>query len=168
MEGTIFLRLLVCGNWLWFVSWRSGAYVMILLQKLKITLCYWLLAAIGCNIVLEGASPLSIAADSLLSLFLLILEWFIVDASQIIILKLHMFKFGSENIHFAAIFKYHFVVQMLHTPFRLFNLGVFYKCFPHLCLLEDQNLNDGTIGTEQLIQIVMGNHITKLVVYANQ
>jgi hypothetical protein len=61
---------------------------MIFIKELKIALCYRFLGAVGDDVVLESASPLPVAGC--LTLGLLVLEGFVVDSSQVVVLKLHM------------------------------------------------------------------------------
>jgi len=82
--------------------------------------------------------------------------------------ELYVFQFRPENVHLATIFKNDLIVQVLKCLFSLSCFIILHKCFPDFCLFEDENLDDCAMRTEKLIEIVMGDYITKLVVDADQ
>ncbi len=52
--------------------------------------------------------------------------------------------------------------------FCLVCIGIFDECFPDLGLLEDEYFDDGSVGAEELIEIVMRDHGSELIVNADQ
>lgn len=138
---------------------------MILIKELEIVLGDWFLSAVGGDVILESASPLAVAGG--LSLGLLVLQRFIIDSSQVIVLKLHMLQLRTKYVHLTAIFEDHLVVEVLHTSFSLLHIRVFDERFPNFGFFKDEYFYYRAVGTEQLIEIVMGYDVTKLVVDAN-
>ena len=47
-------------------------------------------------------------------------------------------------------------------------IGVFDKCFPDFCLLKNENFDDSSIRAEELIEIVVGDDVSELVVDTDQ
>ena len=47
-------------------------------------------------------------------------------------------------------------------------MSILNKCFPYLGLLEDEDLDDGTMRAEKLVEIIMSDDVSKLVVDAHQ
>jgi len=52
--------------------------------------------------------------------------------------------------------------------FCLICVGIFDKCFPDLCLLENEYFDDSSVGAEELIEIVMGDDVSELIVDTDQ
>lgn len=78
-----------------------------------------------------------------------------------------MFEFGSEDIHLAAVFEDDLVVEMEEGFFALFDLWVLDKRLPDLGLLEDEYLDNGAVGAEELVEVVVCDDVAKLVVDAD-
>ena len=83
-------------------------------------------------------------------------------------MKLYVFQFRSEDVHFAAIFKNDLIVEMIQCFFSLWGVVVLDKGFPDLCFLEDEYFDDGSVWAKELVEVVMGDYITELVVDADQ
>lgn len=62
---------------------------MVLVQKLKVGLCYSLLGAVGGDVVLESTSTFPVGTV-VLPLTLLVFERCVVHSSQIVVLEFHM------------------------------------------------------------------------------
>lgn len=52
--------------------------------------------------------------------------------------------------------------------FCLVCVGILDKCFPDLCLLENEYFDDGSVGAEELIEIVVGDDVSELIVDTDQ
>jgi hypothetical protein len=52
--------------------------------------------------------------------------------------------------------------------FRLIRVGILDKSFPDLGLLKNEDFNNGSIRAEELIEIVVGDDVSVLVVDAHQ
>lgn len=79
-----------------------------------------------------------------------------------------MLEFGTKNVDLTSVLKDDLVVEVEKCFLSRIYLYVFYKCFPNFCFLKDKNFDDSSVGAEQLVKIVMGNHVTKLVIDAYQ
>lgn len=99
---------------------------------------------------------------------LLLLEELIVDSAQVVVVELYVGQLRAENVHLAAVFKNDFVVKMQEGLCGFRDLSILHEGFPDLGFFEDEYLDDGTVGTEELIEIVMGDDIAKLIVDADQ
>lgn len=98
---------------------------------------------------------------------LLFFEWLIINASEVVIMKLYVLQLRSEDVHLAAILKDDLVIEVKQGLFCLICLWVFDECLPDLGLFEDEYLDNGAMGGEELIEIVVGDDVAKLVVYAD-
>ena len=52
--------------------------------------------------------------------------------------------------------------------FCLVCVGILDECFPDLCLLEDEYFDNGSVGAEELIEIVVGDDVSELIVDTDQ
>ena len=142
---------------------------MILLHKIVVTLRSWFLCINGSDIILESASPLAVGvSEGIFLRVLLFLERLVVNASEVIIMKLYVFQLGAEDVHLAAVLKDDLVVEVKQRLLRLVGFGVFHECLPDLGLFEDEYLDDGAVGGEELIEIVMRDNIAELIIDAHQ
>lgn len=91
----------------------------------------------------------------------------IVDASKIIVLKLDVFEFGTEDIHFTAILEDDFIIEIIESLLCLIHLRILDEGLPYLGLLKDEDFDDWTVRGEQLVEVVVGNNVTELVVDAH-
>lgn len=138
---------------------------MVFLKEVIICLSHRFLSIEGHNIVLEGAPTLAVGIKELFVIGkLLLLEGLVVDSSEVIIVEGDVLEFGSEDVHLAAILKDDLIIQMQQCFFGFLNLRVFNKGLPDLGLFEDEDLDNGAIGAEQLVQVVMGDDVAELVV----
>ena len=78
-----------------------------------------------------------------------------------------MFQLRSENIHFAAIFKYDFVIEVGKCLLSLIYMLVLNECFPNFCLFEDEYFDYGAVGAKKFIEIIMSDDIPKLIIDAD-
>lgn len=99
---------------------------------------------------------------------LLLLEGLVVDSSQVVIVELDMLEFGSEDVHLAAVFEDDLVVEMQEGLLALFDLRVLDKRLPDFGLLEDEDLDNGAVGAEELVEVVVRDDVAELVVDADE
>lgn len=90
----------------------GGAEVMILLHKVIVALSGWFLSVYGCDVILEGASSLSVGAKRILLRVLLFFEGLVVNATEVVIVKLYVFQLRAEDVHLAAVLKDDLVVEV--------------------------------------------------------
>ena len=57
---------------------------------------------------------------------------------------------------------------MEESSFSLRSGRVLNEGFPDLGLLEDENFDDGSVGAEKLVEVVMSNDIAELVIDADE
>jgi hypothetical protein len=79
-----------------------------------------------------------------------------------------VFEFGAEDVHFAAVLENDFVVEAGHGFFCLVDFCVLDEGFPNFGLLEDEYFDDGAVGAEELVEVVVGDDVSELVVDADQ
>ena len=93
---------------------------MILLHKIIVALSGWFLCINGCDIILKGASSFSIGmAEGIFLGILLFLERLVINASEVIIMKLYVFQLRAEDVHLAAILKDDLIVEIKECLFCL-------------------------------------------------
>ena len=79
-----------------------------------------------------------------------------------------MLQFRTEYVHLTSILKNDLIVQLHQSLLSLSCMSILNKCFPYLGLLEDEDLDDGTMRAEKLVEIIMSDDVSKLVVNAHQ
>ncbi len=126
------------------------------------------LIVVGCDIVLEGVVAFAVGVLEWGFVELLLFQGLIVDTSEIIVLKLDVLEFRTEYIHFTAILEDDFIIQIKQSLLCLVHLRIFNKSLPYLGLFEDEDFDDGSVGGEQLIEVIVSNNIAILVVDADE
>lgn len=121
---------------------------------------------IGNNIVLKSGPSGSIGA--FFFVFLLLLKVLIIDTAEVVVVKLDMFEFGAKDVHFGAVFKDDFIVEVDEGFFCLSASFVLDKGFPYFRLFEDENFDYSAVGAKELIQVVMSDDVAELIVDADQ
>jgi uncharacterized protein YhhL (DUF1145 family) len=127
---------------------RSQTYIFLI--KIVVSLSDRLLYIEWSSIVLQCTSPFPIRR-LLLRLKVHVIQFLIVDTSQIIIMEGNMSEFRPKDIHFTPILKDNFVVEMNKCFFSWFNFSILDECFPNFSFLEDQYFDNHTVGTENLV-----------------
>lgn len=126
---------------LWFVFGFGGTQVVIFLKKTVIWLLAMFMRKTRLNIVLERAPPPTIDLVKSVGIwlveFLLLLKIWVVDSSEIGVLKFNVFELRSEDIHFAAILKNDFIVEARQSFFCTHHRLILDEGFPNLGLFKD-------------------------------
>jgi hypothetical protein len=121
------------------------------------------------NVILEGAGSLAVGMfEREVLQFLLFLQGLVVDSPQVVVLELDVLQLGAEDIHFASILEDSFIVQVEEGFFCRVGIGVLHKRFPNLSLLKDEDFDDRAVGGEELVEVVVGDDVSELVVDADQ
>ena len=143
---------------MWFFGWKSLGVVLgtcrsqarFFLSKIVVSLGNRLLYIERSSVVLECTSPFPIWR-LLLRLKVHVIQFLIVDTSQIIIMEGNMPEFRPKDVHFTPILKDNFVIELYECFFCWFYFSVLDKCFPNLSLLENEYFDDDTVRTENLV-----------------
>ena len=125
----------------------------------------------GLNVVLEGAGSFPVGhvfASFLLLFLLLFLQQLVVNSPQVVVVELNMGQFGPEDVHLAAVLEDNLVIEVDKCLLGFWDAAILYKGLPDFGLFEYEYLNDGAIGAEELIEMVMGDDVAVLVVDTDQ
>ena len=78
-----------------------------------------------------------------------------------------MLQLRPKDIHFAAIREDDFVIEIIEGFLCLVDVLVFNECLPYFGLFEDEDLDYGAIGAEELVEIIMSDDVTELIIDAD-
>ena len=79
-----------------------------------------------------------------------------------------MFQFRMENVHFAAILKDDFIIELRKGLRGRVRMDVLDEGFPDFGFFEDEYFDNFTKRIEELIEIVVSDNIAISIVDANQ
>ena len=83
-------------------------------------------------------------------------------------MKLDMFELGMEDVHFAAVLEDDFVIELIKGFNCRFGMTELNKSFPDFGLLEDEYFDNLAEGSEELVEVIVGDDVSVSVVDTNK